>query len=566
MFENDAVHAQYAVGIDYGSLSGRAVIANISNGDIIGEGVYKYPSAVMDETLSTPSTPVPLPPSWALQDPDDYIGVLKHAVPEAIKQSGVNPSDICGIGIDFTASTVLPVYQDGTPLCRDPQFRDRPHAWVKLWKHHAAQTHANRITELAVQRGETWLARYGGKISSEWQFAKALEIFEDDREIYDAMDVWIEAADWLVWQLCGNYTRNTCTAGYKGIFQDGSYPSKDFLEELSPGFGSFVSEKLEHTLSPLGSLAGHLTAEASSWTGLNEGIAVSVGNIDAHVTAPAANAVEPGNMVAIMGTSTCLVMSSKSLEEVPGMCGVVDGGIIDGQYGYEAGQSGVGDIFAWFIDNCVPLEYHEEAKEQNVSIFELLAKKAADAPVGASGLVALDWHSGNRSTLVDHKLSSVIVGLSLQTRPEEIYRALIEATAFGAKTIVDTFVHSGVAVNEFIAAGGLIKDPFLMQIYADILNMPISTIATSQGPALGSAIHAAVAAGKFHTVTDAAKKMGKRNYEQFIPNPQNTDTYQKLYEIYTRLKDFFGVNNPDLMHTLKDIQEEQHEIETKNAN
>ena len=331
-----------------------------------------------------------------------------------------------GIGTDFTACTVLPARRDGTPLCQVPGLEGRPHAYPKLWKHHAAQPQADRINALAHERGEPWIGRYGGKISSEWQFAKGLQLLEEDPDVYQQADRWIEAADWIIWQLCGTETRNTCTAGYKGIYQDGHYPSADFLGALNPGFASFAEDKLAHPVSPLGTRAGGLTAEAAGWTGLPEGIAVAVGNVDAHVTPPAANAIAPGQMVAIMGTSTCHVMNSATLAEVPGMCGVVDGGIVAGEYGYEAGQSGVGDIFAWFLDHAVPADYRDEAERRGVSLFDLLSAEAAAQPAGAHGLIALDWLNGNRSVLVDVQLSGAIVGLTLATRPPDIYRALVE--------------------------------------------------------------------------------------------------------------------------------------------
>ena len=352
--------------------------------------------------------------------------------PPPFAAAGVDPADIIGVGTDFTACTVLPVTTDGTPLCELEQFARRPHAYVKLWKHHAAQPQADRINELAAARGEWWLPRYGGLISSEWEFAKGLQILEEDPEIYAATDHLVEAADWIVWQLTDTYVRNACSAGYKGILQDGAYPTPEFLAALNPDFADFVGDKLEARIGRLGAPAGTLSATAAGWTGLPEGIAVAVGNVDAHVTAAAGNAIAPGQMVAIMGTSTCHVMNGETLAEVPGMCGVVDGGITEGLFGYEAGQSGVGDIFGWFVASGVPQDYVDRANAAGVGMHEFLTDLAAGQLIGAHGLIALDWHSGNRSVLVDHELSGLIVGQTLSTRPEDIYRALIEATAFGA--------------------------------------------------------------------------------------------------------------------------------------
>ncbi len=543
----------YVVGVDFGTLSGRAVVVRVSDGAEVGTAVCAYRHAVMDAKLSVSSEP--LPPDWALQDPEDYRDVLREAVPAAVRAAGIDPARVIGIGTDFTACTVLPARRDGTPLCQVPGLEGRPHAYPKLWKHHAAQPQADRINALAHEWGEPWIGRYGGKISSEWQFAKALQLLEEDPDVYRQADRWIEAADWIIWQLCGTETRNTCTAGYKGIYQDGRYPSADFLGALNPAFASFAEDKLAHPVSPLGARAGGLTAEAAGWTGLPEGIAVAVGNVDAHVTPPAANAIAPGQMVAIMGTSTCHVMNSATLAEVPGMCGVVDGGIVAGEYGYEAGQSGVGDIFAWFLDHAVPADYRDEAQRRGVSLFELLSAEAASQPAGAHGLIALDWLNGNRSVLVDVQLSGAIVGLTLATRPPDIYRALVESTAFGTRVIIDAFSSSGVEVTEFVVAGGLLKDPFVMQVYADVLRRPLSVISSGQGPALGSAIHAAVAAGAYPNVPAAAEVMGSKQAAVYTPDPASADVYDELYAEYVRLHDYFGRGPNEVMHRLRALRD-----------
>jgi L-ribulokinase len=437
-----------------------------------------------------------------------------------------------------------------------PEFVDQPHAYVKLWKHHAAQSHADRINAAAHEQKVPWIARYGGKLSSEWALAKGLELFEDAPEIYARAEHLVEAADWIVWQLTGEYVRNTCTAGYKAARQDGQYPSAEFLESISPGFGGFIQEKIEHPVKDLGDLAGRLSAEAAGWTGLPEGIAVAVGNVDAHVTAAAADALEPGQMVAIMGTSTCHVMNSDQLGEVPGMCGVVDGGIIKGLWGYEAGQSGVGDIFGWFIDSGVPQSYRLEAERRGLGMHEYLTELAATQAIGQTGLVALDWHNGNRSVLVDHTLSAVIVGQTLATRPEDVYRALLEATAFGTRTIVEAFETSGVPVTELIVAGGLLKNELLMQIYSDVTRLPLSVIGSEQGPALGSAIHAAVAAGAYPDVRAASAAMGRVVRGAYQPDESRAQVYDALFAEYSQLHDYFGRGGNDVMHRLRDLRRE----------
>jgi L-ribulokinase len=545
---------KYVIGVDYGTLSGRALIVRASDGHEMGSAVFEYPNAVMDRVLN--SSGAALGPDWALQDAQDYVEVLKHAVPEALRVSGINPADVVGIATDFTACTMIPVLEDGTPLSQLPEFKDNPHAYVKLWKHHAAQPHADRINQLARDRKEKWLPRYGGQISSEWELAKGLQLLEEAPKVYNHMYKFVEAADWIIWQLCGTYVRNACTAGYKGNLQDGQYPSREYFKALNPAFEMFAEEKIAHTIGELGDNAGPLTAQAAQWTGLSAGIAVAVGNVDAHVTAPAAKATEPGQMVAIMGTSTCHVMNHDAITEVPGMCGVVDGGIVSGLYGYEAGQSGVGDIFAWYVDNQVPQKYFDAAKAANKSIHQHLTDLAADEAVGAHGLVALDWHSGNRAVLVDHELSGLVIGATLTTTAEQIYRALLEATAFGTRIIVDTFAKSGVPVKEFIVAGGLLKNAFLMQVYSDVTRLPISTIDTDQGPALGSAIHAAVAAGVYSNVNQAAEVMGRVNKHVYTPNEERAKQYDALYREYLELHDYFGRGANNVMKRLKQMKRE----------
>jgi L-ribulokinase len=542
----------FVVGVDFGTLSARALVVRVNDGAELGSGVHVYPHAVIDETL--PATGEQLPPDWALQDPADWVECLRIAVPKAIEDAGVSPDDVIGIATDFTASTCMPTLRDGTPLCQVPGLEGRPHAYPKLWKHHAGQPEADRINALAHERKEPWINRYGGKISSEWQFAKALQVLDEDEEIYNQAERWIEAADWIIWQLAGVETRNAGTAGYKGIYQDGHYPSREFLAALDPRFADFAAAKLDHPVSPFGARAGSLTAAAAALTGLPEGIAVAVGNVDAHVTVPATGPIAAGKMVAIMGTSTCHVMNGTELAEVPGMCGAVDGGIVAGYWGYEAGQSSVGDDFAWWAETIAPASAVAEAAERGVSVHDVLTEEAAAQPVGAHGLVALDWLGGNRSVLVDGGLSGAIVGITLATRPAEIYRALVESTAFGTRKILETFEASGVPVTEFVAAGGLLKNEFLMQIYADVLNRPLSVIASDQGPALGSAIHAAVAADAYPDVPTAAAVMGAIRQNAYLPDRARAAVYDELYAEYQRLHDHLGVQN-DVMHRLRAIRD-----------
>ncbi len=529
---------KYTIGVDFGTESGRALVVRVSDGAELAFANHAYGDSVIDKTL--PGDSKPLPPDYALQNPRDYIAVFQNAVPEALKKSGVSPDDVIGISVDFTACTPMPVKADGTPLCEIPELRKNPHAWVKLWKHHAAQPYADRINETARKMGEAWLPKYGGKISSEWFFSKLLQILEEAPDIYKEMDKFIEAADWVTWQLCGRETRNACTAGYKAIYQE-DYPSKEYFAALNPAFANVVDEKMSRELVNLGDKAGGLTAEAAKWTGLKEGTTVAVANVDAHVTFPATGDVASGTMVMIMGTSTCHMLVADSLKEVEGMCGVVMGGIVPGRYGYEAGQSGVGDIFAWFVDNAVPAEYFDAAKKANVDVHKYLEQEAAKQKVGAHGLLALDWFNGNRSVLVDAELTGLLVGMTIATTAPEMYRALLEATAYGTRKIIESFESNDVPVKKLVAAGGLpAKNPLMMQIYADVCQKDLHILHSEQGPALGAAMHAAVAAGAYKDIEHAAKHMGGLSETVYKPIPENMKVYDKLYKDYVYLHDLFG--------------------------
>ncbi len=549
---------KYAIGIDYGSLSGRAVLVDVENGAELASSVYEYPHEVMYEYL--PDGATKLGDDWALQHPQDYLDVLKHTVPDVIKQSEVDKNDIIGLGIDFTACTVLPVKSDGTPLCFMDEYKSNPHAYVKLWKHHAAQKYANKLNEIAEKSDENFLPRYGGKISSEWMIPKVWQIAEEAPEIYDAMDKFIEAADWVVWQLTGRETRNSCTAGYKALWSKSEgFPSKDFFKSLHPKLENFVDEKIGCEITPIGSKAGEITPEMAKLTGLKEGTAVAVANVDAHVALPAVGVTEAGKMLMIIGTSTCDILLGNEEKIVPGMCGVVEDGVIPGFQGYEAGQSCVGDHFDWFVKTSVPESYYREAKALGMNIHQLLRTKAGRKKPGETGLVALDWWNGNRSVLVDVDLTGMILGMTLLTRPEDIYRALIEATAYGTRMIVETFRAGGVPITELYAAGGIAqKDSFMMQIYADVMNMNIKIAESKQAGALGSAMFGAVAAGSaaggYDDIKDCAKKMGRVMTRYYKPIPENVEIYNELYAEYKQLHDYFGRGGNDVMKRLKNIK------------
>lgn len=553
---------RHAIGIDFGTESARALLVDVATGREVATSVAVYRNGVITERLPIEGETVGLDADWALQDPADYVTAVETTIREVLEAGGVDPRSVIGIGIDFTSCTMLPVTGDGTPLCFVPELRRRPHAWPKLWKHHAAQPEADLINATARRLEEDWLPRYGGRISSEWFFSKALQILDEAPEIYAAADRLIEAADWIVWQLTGVETRNACTAGYKALWskRDG-FPAAEFFGALHPGLARVVDEKMSRAILPPGARAGGLVDRFARATGLPPGTPVAVANVDAHVSVPAATVTGPGRMVAVIGTSTCHVVLGRDERVVDGMCGVVEDGVIPGLFGYEAGQAAVGDSLAWFVEHALPGEYRQAAEARGLSAHDVLAADAAILEPGESGLLALDWWNGNRSILVDVDLSGVVVGATLATTAPALYRALIEATAFGTRIIVDAFTEAGIAVDEIVACGGLpSKSALMMQIYADVTGLEIKLTGSLQTPALGSAMFASVAAGEaaggYDTIVDAAARMAHLSDVVYRPNPAHRSMYDALYGEYRRLHDYFGRGENEVMKTLRRLRDE----------
>lgn len=550
-------YKKYSIGVDYGTQSGRAVLVEVATGNIIAQAVKEYTHGVMDEYLPDGTR---LETDWALQHPKDYIEVLETTIPTVLKEAGVPKEDVIGMAIDFTACTILPIDKEGTPLCFKEEYKSKPHSWVKLWKHHAAQAEANKLNKIAEDRGEDFLQRYGGKISSEWMIPKIMQILEEAPEIYNVTDRFMEATDWVTMCLTGEEKRNSCTAGYKAMWnKQKGYPSTEFFKALDPRLENVIQNKLSNDIYSLGEKAGELTESMAVKIGLCKGTAVGIANVDAHVSLPAVGITEAGKMLMIMGTSTCDILLGTEEKIVPGMCGVVEDGVLPGFFGYESGQSCVGDHFEWFVNNCVPQEYEEEAKKAGQNIHQFLTEKANKLKVGESGLLALDWWNGNRSVLVDVDLTGMMLGMTLLTKPEEMYRALIEATAFGKNIIIETFEEAGVPINELYACGGIsLKNPMMMQIYADVTNRPIKISASDQTPALGAAMFGAVAAGStrggYDSIFDAAKIMGKVKKEFYTPIPENVEAYKKLYTEFRIIHDYFGRGENDVMKRLKELK------------
>ncbi len=537
------------IGIDFGTLSARAALYDTEDGRELASSVCEYPHGVIDDSGCLGKRKPEK--GTALQDPDDYLFALKTTVPALLEKSGIRKEDVCGIGFDFTSCTLLPVRRDGTPLCREEKYKEEPNAYVKLWKHHTAQKYADLMTEKA--EGAGWLASYGGKVSSEWFFPKVMETLCEAEEVYRETDFFMEAGDWLVMCLCGKALGNTCMAGFKAFYDTGAgFVPDEYLARCDKRLSGIIGTKVIDKILPSGELAGRMTKEGAELTGLAEGTAVASPVIDAHAAFPALGITEKGAMLLIVGTSGCHLCLDDRERKIPGICGYVRDGVIKGKTVYEAGQSAVGDIFDWFVKNCVPKSYAQECERTGIPVHKLLREKAEKPGVGESGLIALDWWNGNRSVLADSGLSGLIVGLTLSTKPEEIYRALLEACAYGTRVIVDTFRSGGTDISEIYAAGGIAgKDSLMMQIYADVLGMPIRVAEGNVSSALGSAVLAACACGLYPDVKKAAEHMVRQNYKTYTPIPGNSEKYEKLFRIYKRLHDFFGVGEREIMAELK---------------
>ena len=556
--------ALYTIGIDFGTLSGRAVLIDIKDGKEIADEVLNYPHAVMDEELC--DTGIRLPADFALQHPQDYLDVLETVIPAVIRKGGITPEEVIGICIDFTTCTMFPIRKDLTPLCFEEKYQKNPYAYVKLWKHHAAQPYADRYNEVASARKEPWLERFGGKISSEWLFPKIWETLDKAPEIYEDCDAFIDAADWVTALLTGTVTRSYPFAAYKGEYVDanGGWPSEDFLGALDERLRTVVKDKLYGRVVYGGECVGEVTAEAARRFGLAEGTAVACPLPDAHIASAAMKQTEAGDMFGIFGTSACYMLIDHKDVIVPGTCGTVKDGLAPGFYGYEAGLCCLGDHYAWVCENAVSPEYVKEAEERGIPMIRLLCEKAEKQKPGEHGLLALNWWNGNRNVLVDATLSGMFLGMKLTTKPEDMLRALIEATAYGTRVIIETYEKNGIEVRKFVAGGGIArKDPFTMQLFADVLKLDIHVAESKQIPALSGAIYAALAAGPsrggYASFNEACEAMGSPIYTVYHPNPAASAVYDRLYEQYMILHDYFGRGGNDVMKVLRAIREEAME-------
>lgn len=549
--------AKYAIGLDFGSLSVRALMLDVATGEEVAQSVFEYPHRVMDHHLPTGER---LPGTFALQDPQDYLEGMIDTIQNVVRMAGALPEEVIGIGVDATGTTIMPVTADKKPLCSTPAFSREPQAYLKMWKHHGGEAQAEHINQVAEARGEKWLSLYGGKVSSEWVFPKILETLELAPAVYDAADYFIDAVDWIVWQLTDKLVRSGCVMGYKAFYRaDSGYPERDFFAAIDPRLADVTTEKLGGEIKPVGSRAGGLSEAMAAILGLAMGTPVGTGILDAHASVAGSGVTHAGEMMIVMGTSSCHMLLSDTEQGMPGVAGVVKDGIIPGTYGLEAGQSCVGDAFAWFVENGVPERYEQEARDRGMNIHQLLADKLGGYRAGESGLLCLDWFNGVRSPLADFDLNGLVMGLNLQTRPEEVYLSIIEATAFGTRLIIEQFENAGMPIESVVLSGGIpMKNPMIVQVYADVIKRPVRICGTTQACATGAAILGIAAAGEkasgYADMQAAARAIGKIRPEVYTPNPDNTDAYDALYADYKTLCDYFGRGANDVMKRLNHLR------------
>ena len=547
-----SANARYAIGVDFGTESARAVVIRLEDGAEVATTVQPYAHGVMDSVLA--HTGAPLPPETALQDADDYLAALTAVVRGAIQRSALSAESVVGIGIDSTACTLVLTDDALVPLSRSTRWRTHPLAYARLWKHHAAQPCAEKIITAAQERGGMFLPQYGGRISSEWLLPKALQTLRDDPEIYAAASRIIEQQDWIVSTLVGHEVRGASVAGFKGNYrsEDGGYPPEDFLDSIETGL-SAVLDKIGHEFLAPGAAAGELSERWASELGLSPRTVVAVGNIDAHAAVLGCGVTGPGTMVAVMGTSVCNLLVTADHRTPVGIQGVVRDGIIPGMWAYEAGQAGFGDTFGWFARSMAAADVADLATISGRSVFDGLESRARELGPAGSGLVVLDWMNGNRSILIDSALSGAIIGLTLATRTHHIYRALLEAAAFGQRVILDAFVEAGVEIERIVVCGGIpTKSPLLMQILADVTGREIAVSSATNTSALGAALHGAIAAGVLDW--EAAAAIAPSISVTYTPSPAAVSVYGELYAIYRELHDDLGVQRPSVMHDLRRLQ------------
>lgn len=550
------MRASYVIGLDFGTLSGRALLVNTRDGEPVASAVMDYPHGILTECL--PDGRTRLPADWCLQDPNDYVEVLCHTVNAVVEQARIPKEEIVGIAMDFTASTILPVDRNGVPLCNKPGYADRPHAYVKLWKHHAAQPEANEINRKLRAFPNHVADYYGPRISSEILLPKALQILHEDPALYREMDALMEAPDWLNFLMTGRRRRSINTVGYKAMyFNEAGYPPPSFFREIHPDLERFTEEKLRGQVCRMTERFGELNGEWAERLRLQEGTAVGCSMIDAHAGVIGCGITAPGRMMLALGTSSVQTVLSETPYSGSGVIGAIRDAVIPGYFAWESGLAAVGDQLAWYVEKCVEPEANGGARRVQERM-QSLSERAARLQPGESGLLALDWWNGNKTPFVNGCLAGVVVGMRLDTTSEKIFRALMEATAFGTMRILETFEQAGCRVKDIVACGGVAyKNAPLMQIYADVLGREIRLAGCDQTAALGAAIVASIAAGGerggYDAYDQAARRMTRLRKERYLPNWERHAVYQRLYQEYRELTEYFGGKHSGLFDRLNEL-------------
>lgn len=549
---------KYTIGLDYGTLSGRGVLVRCCDGKIVASATKEYTHGVMEHRLMESGEL--LPDNWCLQYPADYLEVLSFVIPKLLLESRISSKNIIGIGVDFTSCTVLPTDAHNKPLCEQPLFYNRRNAYAKLWKHHGAQSQADKINHNLETKELLQDYRFGGKISPELMLPKIMETLEEDPDIYNTASKFIEAGDWITSVLTNSNKRSCSMAGYKMWWEhEQGYPDSDFFQSLDSRLGDFVSEKLAGEVCSMGKKAGTLSLAWSKRLGLQEGITVAPAIIDSHAGFPGSGICKEGSMMMVLGTSSVMVALSRQPYSEKGIMGAVRDAIVPGYYALESGLASVGDLFSWYIDHSLPADYKAEAEKLHMDVYEFLNNKAEKLRPGESGLLALEWWNGNKTPHVDGTLLGVIAGMTLSTRPEHIYRTLVEATAFGTKEIMELLECNGVKIDYIVASGGIsMKNPFIVQVYADILNKNIVVTTCTQTAALGSAMFAALSAGSvcggFDTYEEAVSTMKQADEILYKPNTQNIGKYQELYSLHKSFSDIMGRKEKSIIRRLQNLK------------
>jgi len=543
---------KYTIGLDYGTLSARALLLDLENGAELAVSEFVYPHGILQADHFAPNE---MDGNLSLQHPRDYLDALHFTVRDVLAKANVTADEVCGIGFDFTSCSVLPLTEDGTPLCFLDAFQKEPHAYVKLWNSYSAQDEAQIITRFAKERNEPWLKLVSGKVSAEWLFPKLYETLRKAPHVYDRIACYTEAGDWLTWLLTGKRTVSASFAGFKALWnpRDG-FPSNDFWAAVDSRLDGIIGTKVCTNVCGAGTLAGYIDARGAELTGLKIGTAVSVPLIDAHMPMCAAGALGAGQLLLTLGTSAGFIIMNDEPRLIDGIFSSTQDGILPGLTAYDASQPSMGNTFAWFMENCLPEGYSLQAKARGISSFSLMDEKAALLSPGANGLVVLDWWNGNRAPYNDFDLSGMILGLTLKTKPEEIYRAIIESCAYATRTVRDLYRDGGIHIHDICAGGGIArKNPMLMQIYADVLGMPIRVADSTQPGCKGGAIFAAAASGQFADIYEAAEHLADRCETVYTPNPDNTSKYDALYSEYRTLAKYFAEGGNPVMKRIRRI-------------